>query len=208
MKTTTSARLNEAMQKLDLRQVDILNRAQPYCKKYNIKLGRNDLSQYVSGKVTPGQEKLTVLALALGVSETWLMGYDVSMGTEPHSWSQNIKEYFNKTDIFEAELKNLGWTYELYGQTNQTELAYYVFSNGTLSFNVNIDDYNEFLSDSEQFFKNRIETLLKKHMKQMFKENSYMESDHVAKAAHKRTDIEPTEEMKQNDNDIMNDPEF
>ncbi len=28
------------------------------------------------------------------------------------------------------------------------------------------------------------------------------------KAAHGRTDIEPTEEMKQNDNDIMNDPEF
>lgn len=38
---------------------------------------KNDLSQYVSGKVEPRQEKLTILGLALNVSETWLMGYDV-----------------------------------------------------------------------------------------------------------------------------------
>lgn len=79
MKATTANRLKEVMKRYDLRQVDILKRAEPYCKQYGIKMGRNDLSQYVSGKVSPGQEKLTVLALALGVSETWLMGYDVPM---------------------------------------------------------------------------------------------------------------------------------
>ena len=40
-------------------------------------MGRNDLSQYLSGKFQPKQAKLTVLALALNVSEAWLMGYDV-----------------------------------------------------------------------------------------------------------------------------------
>lgn len=78
MKTTNTAnRLRQIMSERGLRQVDILALAQPHCDKYGVKLGRNDLSQYVSGKVESGQEKLTVLGLALGVSETWLMGYDV-----------------------------------------------------------------------------------------------------------------------------------
>lgn len=76
--SNTSSRLKELMLKRNLRQVDILNAAKPYCTKYGIKLEKNDLSQYVNGKVEPGQEKLTVLGLALNVSETWLMGYDVS----------------------------------------------------------------------------------------------------------------------------------
>ena len=76
---STSDRLKEIMSTRNLRQVDILNLAKPYCEKFNIKLGRNDLSQYVNGKVDPGQEKLTILGLALDVSETWLMGYDVPM---------------------------------------------------------------------------------------------------------------------------------
>lgn len=77
--SNTSERLKEIMNTRGLKQVDILEKAKPYCQKYGVRLGRNDLSQYVSGKVTPGQEKLTVLGLALGVTETWLMGYDVPM---------------------------------------------------------------------------------------------------------------------------------
>lgn len=37
------------------------------------------MSQYVSGRTEPGQDKLTILGLALNVSEAWLMGYDVPM---------------------------------------------------------------------------------------------------------------------------------
>lgn len=74
---TTSQRLEQIMRSRNMRQVDILNAAEPYCRKYGIKLGKNDLSQYVSGKVEPGQDKLTILGLALNVSEAWLMGHDV-----------------------------------------------------------------------------------------------------------------------------------
>lgn len=81
-KTTTSARLKELMEKRNLRQVDILNAARPFCQQYGVKLEKNDLSQYVNGKVEPGQEKLTILGLALNVSETWLMGYDVSVSRD------------------------------------------------------------------------------------------------------------------------------
>lgn len=76
--SNTSARLKEIMSQKGMRQVDILAAAKPYCDRYSVKLAKNDLSQYVNGKVEPGQEKLTILGLALNVSETWLMGYDVS----------------------------------------------------------------------------------------------------------------------------------
>lgn len=76
MKTTTSERLKQLMSERNYRQIDIINKCEPYCKKYNIKLGRSDLSQYISGKVEPRQDKLTILAEALGVTESWLMGFD------------------------------------------------------------------------------------------------------------------------------------
>ena len=60
-KYTTSYRLKQIMSDLNLKQVDILNLAAPYSKKYGIKLNKNDLSQYVSGKVEPGQNKLYIL---------------------------------------------------------------------------------------------------------------------------------------------------
>lgn len=75
--SSTSERLKQIMNERSLRQVDILEAAKPFCEKYGVKLAKNDLSQYVSGKVEPRQEKLTILGLALNVSETWLMGYDV-----------------------------------------------------------------------------------------------------------------------------------
>lgn len=78
----TSSRLKHIMAERHLKQVDILNLAKPFCEEFGVKLGRNDLSQYLSGKVEPGQWKLTILGLALNVSEAWLMGYNVPMDRE------------------------------------------------------------------------------------------------------------------------------
>lgn len=77
MKVRTADRLSEIMRERNLKQVDILNFAKPYCEKYKVKLSKSDLSQYVSGKVEPGQTKIFVLAHALNVNEAWLMGADV-----------------------------------------------------------------------------------------------------------------------------------
>lgn len=79
---TTAIRLRRIMEERGLKQRDILEKAAPYCEKYKIKLNKSDLSQFVNGKVVPGQWKLTILGMALGVSETWLMGYDVPMERE------------------------------------------------------------------------------------------------------------------------------
>lgn len=76
---TTADRLLRAMVDKGLRQADVLKLAEPYCKQANISLQKSALSQYVSGQVEPGQDKLYVLALALNVNEAWLMGYNVPM---------------------------------------------------------------------------------------------------------------------------------
>ncbi len=74
---TTADRLKQIMRERGLKQVDILELTKPYSEKFLIKINKSDLSQYVSGKTTPGQWKLTILGLALNVSEGWLMGLDV-----------------------------------------------------------------------------------------------------------------------------------
>lgn len=79
MKESTATRLKRLLAERGLKQVDILEKAKPFCKKYGIKLTKSDLSQYVSGKVAPGQDKLSIIGMALDVSEAWLMGYDVPM---------------------------------------------------------------------------------------------------------------------------------
>lgn len=77
--SNTALRLKQLMKERNLKQIDIVKLAEPYCKENNIRLGRNDISQYVSGKSEPGQHKLYILGKALNVSEAWLMGYDVPM---------------------------------------------------------------------------------------------------------------------------------
>lgn len=77
MNSTTSIRIKQAMNSSNLKQIDIVNKAKSLEKETGIKLTKTDLSQYVNGKVTPGQKKLYLLAKILNVSEAWLLGYDV-----------------------------------------------------------------------------------------------------------------------------------
>lgn len=76
-KETTATRLKTIMKERNLRQIDILNLTLPYCKQYNIKMNKSDISQYCSGKNEPNQSKLFALGAALNVNEAWLMGFDV-----------------------------------------------------------------------------------------------------------------------------------
>lgn len=77
-RVSTAKRLNQIMKERNLRQIDILNLVLPICARYDIKMNKSDISQYVSGKVEPSQEKLVALGMALNVTESWLMGFDVS----------------------------------------------------------------------------------------------------------------------------------
>lgn len=69
MTSTFSERLKTILDETGIRQTDL-------CDKTGI--GKSAMSQYLHGAFVPKQAKLSAIAEALGVSEGWLMGYDVS----------------------------------------------------------------------------------------------------------------------------------
>lgn len=75
-------RLVRAMAIRNLKQIEV-------CNKTGI--SKSLMSQYVSGLCLPKQNNLYLIAKALNVSETWLMGFDVSMERIP----DDIREFEN-----------------------------------------------------------------------------------------------------------------
>ena len=98
-KYTTSDRLHQIMDDKNLRQIDILNMTLPYCKEHGVKMNKSDISQYVSGKVEPNQDKLAILGMALNVNEAWLMGYDAP-AKRKHLSSDEAKKDFELIEKF------------------------------------------------------------------------------------------------------------
>ena len=74
---TSTERINQLMKEKRLRQIDVLNLAKPFQQKYNIKFSKSHLSQYVNGKSNPDNEKIFLLSKVFGVTEAWLLGYNV-----------------------------------------------------------------------------------------------------------------------------------
>ena len=75
MTESFSTRLNDAMALRELKQIDFVHAAE----KFNIKLGKSHMSQYVIGKTVPRADIEHFLAAYLRVNEDWLMGKDVPM---------------------------------------------------------------------------------------------------------------------------------
>jgi transcriptional regulator with XRE-family HTH domain len=63
-------RIAEALRIKGIRQTDL-------CKLANVP--KSSLSLYLSGSYEPKQDRIYDMAIALNVSEAWLMGYDVPM---------------------------------------------------------------------------------------------------------------------------------
>lgn len=70
-----AARLNEIMALRGMKQIDFVHEAE----RYDVKLGKSHMSQYVSGKTVPRPDIAHFLAAVLLVNEQWLMGEDVPM---------------------------------------------------------------------------------------------------------------------------------
>ena len=92
---STANRLNEALAIRRMRPVDL-------SKASNI--SRGALSQYLSGKVIPKQDKISILANALMVSPAWLMGYDVDM--QDNSCTLKKEKLYDDSD-FPSDLVNM-----------------------------------------------------------------------------------------------------
>ena len=72
-------RLNEALKDKNMKQVDLLNKA----TEMGIKLGKSQISQYVSGKTYPRDNVLKFLAKVLEVDEAWLGGINDTSPSAP-----------------------------------------------------------------------------------------------------------------------------
>lgn len=74
MKQTTQQRLREALTARNMLPIELSRLSG---------IGKSAISQYLSGKVTPKQDKIYKLAQVLKVNESWLMGYDEPMDQAP-----------------------------------------------------------------------------------------------------------------------------
>lgn len=101
---TVSNRLYELMAKFGVNQSDIVKRT---------KIPKSSLSMYLAGTRIPKQDKISLIARAYNISETWLMGYDVPMrkSTNDDPMAEIMYENF-LTDIDVAIYKEYG--YEMY----------------------------------------------------------------------------------------------
>lgn len=180
-KESTSDRLKQIMAKRNLRQVDILEMCKPYCQKYDVKLGRNDLSQYVTGKVEPGQKKLTVLGMALNVSEAWLMGYDVPMGrNEFKDVPKNTHLSFDNVEDFK----------KAYDKSRYR---------GDRLISAIIDNSEKLNNDGKKSLLDYSNVLLG---------NPSFSLETQVNAAHARTDMDIPEGTDTSENDVMDDEDF
>lgn len=94
METSTSSRLKEALSIRNMRPVELSEKA---------KMPRSAISQYLSGKVNPKQDKIFIMAGVLDVSPSWLMGLDVPM-------QRTLQRNYSKippTPVPEEEKENL-----------------------------------------------------------------------------------------------------
>lgn len=71
---TTPERLREAMKAANKKQIDLATETG---------LSHSSISRYLSGQMEPKQKAVAKLAVALGVSEMWLWGYDVQQSRTP-----------------------------------------------------------------------------------------------------------------------------
>ena len=170
----TSDRLKEIMRERNLKQVDILNAAAPYCEKYNVKLNKSDISQYISGKTEPNQNKLYVLSEALNVNVSWLMGFDEPMERE----NNLIFDYIYDKSCIAVEHNN----------NNNNKMRDRLIKYFTLLSKLSDVNARKAINYAENLLSNQ-----------------QLEEELNPIAAHERTDIEVTSEMKKHDDDIMKD---
>ena len=94
--STTSERLKEAMQVMNMKQTDLAKATG---------LSKGGISNYVTGRYEPKSDIISKLARALNCSEMWLWGYDVPMepttsapptGSDLSEGERMLLDLFNK----------------------------------------------------------------------------------------------------------------
>lgn len=94
----TADRLREAMNDTGKKQLDLAKATG---------LSHSTISRYLSGQMEPKQKAISKMAIALGVSEMWLWGYDVPKSRTPEQKKNDdlikvIAQLRKDVDFFEV----------------------------------------------------------------------------------------------------------
>ena len=95
-------RLNKALKDKNMKQVDLLNKA----TEMGIKLGKSQISQYVSGKTFPRENVLKFLAKILEVEEAWLAGADSAYNIEETDVKEDVNKPISSNNIENSKISN------------------------------------------------------------------------------------------------------
>lgn len=77
-----SIRIKKALSMRNMTQTELCTKA---------KISKSTLSEYLSGKYEPKQDKVFILAQALNVDPVWLWGYDVPMETQKEIFPDKVE---------------------------------------------------------------------------------------------------------------------
>ena len=103
-------RIKEGLRIRNMKQVEL-------AEKTGIDKGQ--ISSYISGKYKPKQENLTLMAVALNVSEYWLMGLDVPMEREDAGAVAEQKQRFEAYAKGLYEMREPEMILKLYGELSE-----------------------------------------------------------------------------------------
>jgi len=157
-------------------------------------VGTATLTSWKQGKYQPKPDKMRKIAEYFGVTVEYL-----TTGKEQDKSSLDI---MNDNIVFRSQLNRIGWTYTYVDLTegldcekcidqqsacwreNDTDEkpafcdhckkddCYYEFTNGSVTFKVSVQDYDSFIVDGLNFYRERIQKLLTKSMINIFDDNS------------------------------------
>lgn len=90
---TIAERIKEGMSIRNMKQIDIIEKTG---------INKGALSSYISGKYNPKQNNIYLIAKALDVNESWLMGFDVPM-------ERTSRQVYDDGPLMRAIMKSDDW---------------------------------------------------------------------------------------------------
>ncbi|WP_343250611.1 helix-turn-helix transcriptional regulator [Diplocloster hominis] len=136
----------------------------------------------------PNISKIQKIADYFGVTVDYLLGNET---IDPDKWDEEAAQFEDKISAFYYQLRGLGWNYESEGDM-------YILSNNSVSFKITDNEFGSFVDYMEETCKKRLQRLYEKSGMNLF------QTDQVLNAAHERTDIKVTDEMRRHDEYLIN----
>jgi transcriptional regulator with XRE-family HTH domain len=122
-------------------------------------ISRGSLSQYMTGKFSPKQDRIYVLAKHLRVSPAWLMGIDVPMEEAPPPNDLPVHREFGEMAAIQTQ-KSLNYLTDML-INKQGELYIVTPSEKTL-----IQEFRKLDYDKKQLLFNMLDTMIKQQVQQ------------------------------------------